>query len=72
MHKIIKHWDIYISTKEMQQGGKEPMLVGAQMDPQPKIEHGFLRFQNIYGAEVGVNLNDITCYSIEPVYKEDE
>ena len=72
MHKIIKHWDIYISTKESQRSGDLPMLVGSQKDPQPKIEHGFLRFQNFDGAEVGVNLNDITCYSIEPVYKEDE
>ncbi len=72
MRKIIKHWDVYVSKKESQHSGCLTMLVGSQKDPQPKIENGFLRFQNINGAEVGVNLNEITCYSIEPVYKEDE
>jgi len=70
MGKLIKHWNVFIATRETYDSGKSPMLIGRQRSPDAVIENGFLLHENLNGAKSGINLSEVLAFSIEPVFEE--
>jgi len=70
MGKVIKHWNVLITTLDTYESGKSPMLIGRQSSPDAVIEDGFLLHENLNGAKSGINLNQVLAFSIEPVFEE--
>ncbi|HCL5936731.1 TPA: hypothetical protein N2O04_000257 [Citrobacter freundii] len=70
MAKIVKSWNVMVTTSEMIAHGQGPMLVGTQMSPSSDIRGNFLVYKNLNGADAGINLSQVLAFSIEPQYEE--
>ncbi|MBY4887717.1 hypothetical protein K5Y32_07195 [Pantoea sp. DY-15] len=72
MAKLIKHWNVFITTQASFSHGGDRILVGAQRSPNPNIDAGFLLFENLDGAQSGVNLREVLAFNIEPEFIEEK
>lgn len=70
MARLIKHFNILAATqKSLAQGiGLQPL--GKSRTNEAVIEQGFLLFENEHGCQAGVNLSEISLFTIEPEYEE--
>lgn len=59
-----------ISTQETLQGAIGPIRIGKSRTHKPVIEHGFLMFEDHKGSQSGINLAEVSIFSIEPEYEE--
>jgi hypothetical protein len=71
MVKLIKHWNVYIMTANDYANNQGRELVGRQCSPNPVIEQGFLLFENLDGAQSGLNLREVLAFNIVPQYSEE-
>lgn len=72
MVKLLKNFNVLITTTETHANNTPPMVVGVQMSEHANIESGFLLFQNMNGSQAGINLAGVLAFSIEPQYEEDK
>ncbi len=70
MGRIIKHWNVVVHTKETLEHGIDAIRIGKSRTHKPVIEHGFLMFEDHKGSQAGINLADVSIFSIEPEYEE--
>lgn len=70
MAKLIKHWNVVVRTKETLENGIDVMRIGKSRTCKPVIEHGFLMFEDHNGSQSGINLSEVSVFSIEPEYEE--
>lgn len=70
MPKIIKHWNVMVSTKELLLNGGSSFHIGKSRTHKAVIEHGFLMFEDHKGSQAGINLSEVSIFSIEPEYEE--
>lgn len=70
MARVIKHWNVVISTQETFMNGTGPIRIGKSSTGKPIIEHGFLMFEDHKGCHAGVNLSEVSLFSIEPEFEE--
>lgn len=70
MPKIIKHWNVMVSTQDSLLNGNDPFHIGKVRTHKPVIEHGFLMFEDHKGSQAGINLTEVSIFSIEPEYEE--
>lgn len=70
MAQIIKHWNVMVSTQKTLQSGFSPICIGKSRTHKPVIEHGFLMFEDHKGSQAGINLSEVSIFSIEPEYEE--
>ncbi|WP_411022099.1 hypothetical protein [Salmonella sp. ZJHZ21_0198] len=59
-----------ISTQGTLQEATGPIRIGKSRTHKPVIEHGFLMFEDHKGSQAGINLADVSIFSIEPEYEE--
>ncbi|WP_336747881.1 hypothetical protein [Pantoea vagans] len=71
MLKLIKHWNVNIMAASDCTNNQGMQLVGCQRSPYPVIEQGFLMFENLEGAQAGLNLRDVLAFSIDPQFVEE-
>lgn len=70
MPKIIKYWNVVISTQDSLLNGNGPVRIGKSSTHKPVIEHGFLMFEDHKGSHAGINLAEVSIFSIEPEFEE--
>lgn len=70
MPKIIKHWNVMVSTKESLLNGSGSFHIGKSRTHKAVIEHSFLMFEDHKGSQAGINLSEVSIFSIEPEYEE--
>lgn len=70
MPKVIKHWNVVISTHDSLLNGNGPVRIGKSKTRNPVIEHGFLMFEDHKGSQAGINLSEVSIFTIEPEYEE--
>jgi hypothetical protein len=70
MPKVIKHWNVVISTQDSLLNGNGPVRIGKSKTCNPVIEHGFLMFEDYKGSQAGINLSEVSIFTIEPEYEE--
>lgn len=59
-----------VATPETLQHGLRPIHLGKSKTDKPVIEHGFLIFEDLKGCLTGINLSEVSIFSIEPEYEE--
>lgn len=59
-----------VSTQETMSHGMKSIRIGKSRTEKPVIEHGFLMFEDLNGCHAGVNLSEVSIFSIEPEYEE--
>jgi len=59
-----------ISTQEILQVGSSHICIGKSRTHKPVIEHGFLMFEDHKGSHTGINLSEVSIFSIEPEFEE--
>ncbi|WP_210461688.1 hypothetical protein [Pantoea ananatis] len=72
MVNLIKNWDVYILTPLDYSSGDSKKLVGRQLSPHPNIQQGFLLYENLDGAQCGINITEVLAFSIEPQFIEEK
>lgn len=70
MAKVIKHWNVMVATPDTIRHNFKPLNVGKSKTEKPVIEHGFLMFEDLKGCHAGINLSEVSIFSIEPEYEE--
>lgn len=70
MGRIIKHWNVMISTQETLHNDCGSICIGKSRTHKPVIEQGFLIFEDHKGSQAGINLAEVSIFSIEPEYEE--
>lgn len=59
-----------ISTQETLHNDCGSIFIGKSRTHKPVIEHGFLMFEDHKGSQAGINLAEVSIFSIEPEYEE--
>lgn len=70
MARVIKHWNVVVHTKETLENSIDAIRIGKSRTNEPVIEHGFLMFEDHKGSQAGINLSEVSIFSIEPEYEE--
>lgn len=70
MPNIIKHWNVMVSTQDSLLNASGPFHIGKSRTHKPVIEHGFLMFEDHKGSQAGINLSEVSIFSIEPEFEE--
>ena len=70
MARVVKHWNVMISTQQTFLNGTGPIRIGKSREDRPVIEHGFLMFVDHKGCHAGINLSEVAAFSIEPEFEE--